>query len=88
MVQGVPPVKKTTTVTGPDGSVTTTKTTSSGGCSGCGTFLVIAFALGLMIEAWQGSSILGRIGEIALVAGLGIVALEVNRRRQARKDPR
>jgi len=47
----------------------------SNGCfSGCWTWLALLFALGLLIEAWQGSSPLERAGEVAfpVLAVLGL----------------
>jgi hypothetical protein len=79
-------VKRTTTVTGPDGKVTTTTTKTSGGCGGCITFLVIALALGFMIEAWEGSNLTERIVEVAILLIVVIGVVRVYQRRAAKRD--
>ncbi len=56
-----------------------------GGClSGCWTFVMMVFAIGLMIDAWQSSSWLARAGEVAVAVVVVSVALVL----QARRLPR
>lgn len=78
-------MKKTTTVTAPDGSVTKIRSKSSCGCL---TFLVLAFAAGLLIEAWQGSSDLERAFYVLIPVMLGSIALFVYGRRHSTPDAR
>lgn len=81
-------MKKTTTVTKPDGSVTTIKSKSSCGCL---TFFVLVLAAGLLVESWQGSSTLERVLYIAVPVIIGFIALGIygareNRRKAAAPD--
>lgn len=72
-------MRKTTTVTAPDGGVTTIKSKSSCGCL---TFLVIVIAAGLLIDSWQGSSTLERVLYVCLPIAIAAFALFAYSRRQ------
>ena len=70
-----------TTITDPSGGVTTVKSTSC--CSGCGWVFVLALVVGLPLEAWQNTNLLGRAG-IVLAVLAGIAALGYAIRRQSK----
>lgn len=72
-----------TTVTDPDGRVTTIR--SRGACSGCGTALIVLIAAGLMLEAWQGSSTVERVLYIVVPLALLAAAIPISRNYQAKK---
>jgi len=41
------------------------------GCGGCGNILILLFALGLMVEAWEGQGTAGRV----LMVVIGVIVL-------------